>query len=211
MKKKLESNEIFIASLQATVASLEGAMESLRSDLSRQKQDFTEQAVVKRSELYQLQNILKNIKKGEAEAALSLSREEAESLRREYDALKVFMEESLNQAKKEKDDAASSFEEQLKSKEAIIISLRKDTALQKEVITSLDCDLAKQKIDAKQDILALRNKLERMQKARKICEEQVKGQEKTISEITGRLEDTNKENTHLQSQLSSLKDSITRN
>jgi uncharacterized coiled-coil protein SlyX len=121
------------------------------------------------------------------------------------------MEESLNQAKKEKDDAASSFEEQLKSKEAIIISLRKDTALQKEVITSLDCDLAKQKIDAKQDILALRNKLERMQKARKICEEQVKGQEKTISEITGRLEDTNKENTHLQSQLSSLKDSITRN
>lgn len=210
MKKKLESNEIFIASLQATVASLEGAMESLKSDLSRQKQEFTEQAVVKRSELYQLQNIL-NIKKGEAEAALSLSREEAESLRREYDALKVFMEESLNQAKKEKDDAASSLEEQLKSKEAIIISLRKDTALQKEVITSLDCDLAKQKIDAKQDILALRNKLERMQKARKIWEEQVKGQEKTISEITGRLEDTNKENTHLQSQLSSLKDSITRN
>jgi len=150
-----------------------------------------------------LQNIL-NIKKGEAEAALSLSREEAESLRREYDALKVF-------AKKKKDNAASFFEEQLKSKEAIIISLRKDTALQKEVITSLDCDLAKQKIDAKQDILALRNKLERMQKARKICEEQVKGQEKTISEITGRLEDTNKENTHLQSQLSSLKDSITRN
>ena len=70
-------------------------------------------------------------------------------------------------AKKEKDDAASSFEEQLKSKEAIIISLRKDTALQKEVITSLDCDLAKQKIDAKQDILALRNKLERMQKLEK--------------------------------------------
>jgi len=51
LKKKLESNEIFIASLQATVASLEGAMESLRSDLSRQKQEFTEQAVVKRSEI----------------------------------------------------------------------------------------------------------------------------------------------------------------